>query len=212
MAVNVAVLLGSRDLSTILLVFASTATVMPFGLCLELLRDSKYYLLVTLLSWGGFFVGTLSSWVVTLSYDPISQIPIVAWASITLITIAFNSFGWWSLATRCVSKSRLEKGYYLLSLVSKVILFGFVMWGGASSADWMRKQITCVPPLLNTTSLNITSSPSPSTGDYSGINYMTQTATETPTPTASLSTGATPSKTPSISITPTPTVTVPSKR
>jgi len=188
MAVNVSVMTGVSDLAVLLLIFGSTAMVMPYGLTLELLRDNKYYWLVSALAGISYTITLSAGWVIILSYEPLASIPAIAWASMVVLAVFFNSFWFWSVVSHEMNEFDIEKGYYVLSLVSKTVLLALVLWGGFEDTSWLGRTRTCYDP----STYQITNIPPLSVPP---VPQTTQSATysEMPTRTTSVSPTASPS-------------------
>jgi len=162
MAVTISVMLGMRDVVTLLIIFGSIHSTMWFGLAIELLFTkpigslfSKKYptkeaaiALIVVGSWLGYLVAASGPWFYLLGNDPLSRIPAIAWTTIVLLQIDFVSFGIWQLYAIIagVRKADYEKGFYVLSAFAKTSLFSLVIWGAVASDKWLNMAYSCIAP------------------------------------------------------------------
>lgn len=147
MNVIIAAICKIGDFSVLLLIFGSTALTMTFGIPLELLRHSKYYGLILFMSWLFYTVCNSTFFITIFMYSPLSQIPIIAWVVLLSLTFLFNLFGIWQITLTSIGKKfslvDYEIGYCALSAIAKTLLFGLVIWGGATDSSWLDRPLTC---------------------------------------------------------------------
>jgi len=125
MAVSIAVMIGVRELATLILVFGAHMAIMWAGLALEISKDrfklkdedssdgfviikekipnfgdyrpKMYKWLFELGVWVSFIVIMVANWVALLGVDPLSRVPLVAWFTIIGMMFTFTSFGLWQV-------------------------------------------------------------------------------------------------------------------
>jgi len=156
MAVAVAMLLGTRDVVTILSIFGSVHTLMWCGVYSDRVsRSDKYYYITLGGMWLGYTVSTSGIFMNLFGFEKLSQIPLVAWFFTMELLISFNSFGVWSCLRRYVKSETYESGYYWLSLFSKTTLAYTIVSGGFTENRWMVEQtdvaLGIFPTTCNTT-------------------------------------------------------------
>jgi len=148
MSVIIAAICRVTDFSVLLLIFSATALTMVFGIPLELLRHSKYYTLILILSWTYYTLSSSTLFITVLMYSPLSEVPTIAWVVLITLTLLFNVFGAWQISLSYIDDKftifDYELGYCALSAIAKVTLFALVLWGGATDSNWLDKTPTCV--------------------------------------------------------------------
>jgi hypothetical protein len=150
MAVSIALLLGIRDVITLMCVFGGIHSVMWAGVYSDQAQNrlNKYhpedkarklniYPVVLSGFWLGFAIILSAIAMGVLSYRPLSSIPFIAWMFIIELLVTFNLFGVWSLFKNSVDTYTYELGYYLLSIISKTLLAYTIVSGGLGNHDWL---------------------------------------------------------------------------
>jgi len=125
MAVSISVMIGVRELATLMLIFGSHMAIMWSGLALEISKDrfklkdedstdgfvtikekvpnfgdykpKKYKWIFETGVWIAFGVIMAANWLALLGVDPLSRVPLVAWFTIVGMMITFASFGLWQV-------------------------------------------------------------------------------------------------------------------
>lgn len=140
MIVLISYLFGIWDIASLVLIFAVNFSMNLFGLLMEQLNSGKEKKNV---KWGPFIWGTvagLAPWVAIIlfmtgaSAEATAQTPWFVWAIVISYFIAFNTFPI-NMILQYVGKGKWknylygERGYIILSLVSKTILAWLVFAG-----------------------------------------------------------------------------------
>jgi len=152
MAVAVAMLLGTRDVVTILSIFGSVHTLMWCGVYNDKVgKHDKFYYVTLSGMWLGYTIGTSGIFLNLFGFDKLSDIPLIAWFFTFELLISFNAFGVWSCTRKCVRVDTYESGYYLLSLTSKTALAYTIVSGGFTDNRWMEEQTNVALGIISST-------------------------------------------------------------
>jgi len=170
MSVSIAIMIGVREMGTLMIIFAAHHILMWGGLAIEQMatprlcedadhahkgricvvdirkfKTTRYSWLFELGVWLGYLVLAGAQWMVLMGATPLSRIPMVAWATLAGMFLMFNVFGLWQIAsrrTKGIDVYTYESGYCYLSMIAKVQLFSFVLWGAFLNHDWLEANVT----------------------------------------------------------------------